>query len=831
MKKYLLFSLLILSVSLFAAERTSVEALRIADDFFASRSVTATRSATPITLAATSNQLLSAKKMQAYDAQPAFYVFNKGGNAFVIISGDDEMQPVLGYSLNREFSIDNLPANMLYWLETYQREYHFMRTTPVTEAYQAPLKVSTRSYPESVSPLLGEIMWDQSAPYNDLCPEYNGTRSVTGCVATAMAQVMRYHKYPAKGKGSNSYTSQTLALAASFDFASTTFDWDNMLPQYVSGSYTDDQAKAVATLMYACGVSVDMDYTPDDSGAMPYAAAEALINNFEYSSNIRFLQRDYYQYAEWMDLIKTEISNSRPIMYDGQSTEGGHEFVFDGYDENDMVHVNWGWSGVNDGYFAISALAPSSLGIGGGTNLGGGFSSDQGMIIGIQPSSEGTSYVSNFYVSELTPSATTITLGETTNFTFTDLYNMSTDFPGGEIAIIAELNDGQTVLATKEASAISASAGYTSYSFNSVTFPASLQTGTYLIYAATKATGEASWSRVRGFMGAATQYYATVSNGAATLSNYWGKIELGATVDIKHNLYCSLIGNFALTLDNTNAEQEYFGQVGIGFISDNSLVSVFNPLQVYMSAGESGLALALSDTLSSAVTAGTYDVYPVAQWGDEYYLIGDAQSVTVSANPGVGTLSVNSFAVAQSEVSYGSDVVVTATMGVSGTSSIYSGTVAVIVFDSTGEDEQGVFLNNLFIDQSDYNFSYSFNPSLAVGDYMLALYETSTSPYTQMTDGVSFSIVDPTGIEDDAVDGSSQLIVYPTPAEGFINIILPAGAERIKVFDMQGAMLIDESVAIGATQQILNIAGLPAGSYLLNVQLGNKALNQKFIKK
>ena len=249
MKKYLLFSLLILSVSLFAAERTSVEALRIADDFFASRSVTATRSATPITLAATSNQLLSAKKMQAYDAQPAFYVFNKGGNAFVIISGDDEMQPVLGYSLNREFSIDNLPANMLYWLETYQREYHFMRTTPVTEAYQAPLKVSTRSYPESVSPLLGEIMWDQSAPYNDLCPEYNGTRSVTGCVATAMAQVMRYHKYPAKGKGSNSYTSQTLALAASFDFASTTFDWDNMLPQYVSGSYTDDQAKAVATLM------------------------------------------------------------------------------------------------------------------------------------------------------------------------------------------------------------------------------------------------------------------------------------------------------------------------------------------------------------------------------------------------------------------------------------------------------------------------------------------------------------------------------------------------------------------------------------------------------
>ena len=219
--------------------------------------------------------------------------------------------------------------------------------------------------------------------------------------------------------------------------------------------------------MYACGVSVDMDYTTDESGAQPTAAAEALINYFEYNSNIRYLLRDYFSYSEWIDLIKTELSNSRPILYDGQSTEGGHEFVFDGYDENDMVHVNWGWSGANDGYFAISALAPSSLGIGGGNNLGGGFSYDQGMIIGIQTSSTSTTYQSYFLTSEMTPASKSISLGGSTTFSFTDFYNMSTNFTGGELAIIAEINGVQTVLATQTLPTIKAGYGIASFSMSS----------------------------------------------------------------------------------------------------------------------------------------------------------------------------------------------------------------------------------------------------------------------------------------------------------------------------------------------------------------------------
>ena len=293
------------------------------------------------------------------------------------------------------------------------------------------------------------------------------------------------------------------------------------------------------------------------------------------------------------------------------------------------------------------------------------------MIIGIQPSSTGTNYQSYFMISALTPASESLSLGGSTSFAITDFYNMSTNFPGGELAIIADLNGVQTVLGKTAVSSVKAGYGASTLTISNVTFPSSLATGTYLVYAATKASGVTnSWSRVRGMMGENTQYYATVSGSSVTLTDYWGKIDLTATVDIKHDLYCTLIGDFTMTIDNNSSTQEYFGEVGVGFVSNGSLVAVVDPLQIYMSAGETALALTVSDTLSSTITEGTYDIYPVAQWGSTYYTIGDGQSVTVNSNPGTGTLSVASFAVQSSEVEYGKDVTVTAQLSVSGTSSI-----------------------------------------------------------------------------------------------------------------------------------------------------------------
>lgn len=175
-----------------------------------------------------------------------------------------------------------------------------------------------------------------------------------------MAMILKYYEYPAKGKGNYSYTSN--GVRYSFDYENTTFDWNDMLPQYISGKYSTEQANAVALLMYACGVSVEMEYSPSSSGAYSFKVGQALIDYFGYDENLGYIYREYFTSEEWMNLIKKEISGGRPVLYNGASKDVGHEFVFDGYDTQDMVHVNWGWGGVNNGYFEVASLDPSSPG-------------------------------------------------------------------------------------------------------------------------------------------------------------------------------------------------------------------------------------------------------------------------------------------------------------------------------------------------------------------------------------------------------------------------------------------------------------------------------------
>ena len=830
MKKYLLLSIifLLLPFSSFAKERTQEEAHMLAIDFLSSSEMVNTRSQAPVVLIASSSQIFGTHQLQSNSSASAFFIFNQGDDAFVIVSGDDRLEPVLGYSLKKGFDIDRMPANLLSWLKVYVNEYNFVLQSGFEGAYPQPL-MQTNSYPASVSPLLGEIQWNQDAPYNDLCPEYNGDHSVTGCVATAMAQVMRYHNYPVTGEGSYSYTTSTLGLSASFDFGATTFEWADMLTQYVTGEYTDAQGNAVAELMYACGVSVSMDYTTDESGAEPIDAAEALSKYFKYDSNIKYLLRDYFGYSEWIGLIKEEISNSRPVMYDGQSTEGGHEFVFDGYDENDMVHVNWGWSGTDNGYFAITALAPSALGIGGGNNLGGGFSSDQGMIIGIQQPTSSSTYQSYFLCSELTPASTSFSLGSSTDFTITEFINMSITFPGGQLAIIVEKDDVQTVLGSMSLSEMTGNEEINSVTINDIDFPDDLASGTYTMYAATRASSvENPWSKVRGVMGEPTQYYVTVSDGEVTISDYWGTIDLTATMDVEHALYYNLLGDFELKVDNNSSSQEYYGEIGVGVISSGELVSVVQSLMIYMPAGEKDLAITISDTLSSSLYPGDYEVCPVASWGNDYYTIGTSQSVTINESDGIGTLSIESFGVESSEIAYGSNVTTVGVFTLSGESNVYSNTLTVALFESSGTSSIGEFYTNVFFDETPYNFSFSFNPELSIGSYKLALYEPSGSSYQQISDEVEFSILDPSDVVGLKSINADKLILNVADEELWIN--LDSGIDRVIIYNMEGKVLMREKVSAQPLEYSVNISSLPAGSYVITVDTGQKQISQKFIK-
>lgn len=325
------------------------------------------------------------------------YVFNvENDGGFVVVSNDDRTIPVLGFGESGNFIPDNMPDNMRAWMQGYADEIEWLKQhdkTPTTGSpHKARKQVGSHST-AAVAPLVTST-WDQDAPYNNLCPTYNDSwygsgRCATGCVATAMAQVMYYHKWPqAATKAIPGYTTSSYNMHLQ-SLPPVTFDWANMKDSYL-GNYTPTQATAVATLMKYCGYSVKMDYGPS-SGAYTDDVATALVDYYDYNPNTtRFVSRSSYTYAHWTDLIYHEVSHSRPVCYGGMSSGGGHEFVCDGYKfemGTDFFHINWGWGGMSDNYFVLSALDPDQQGIGGSTSTDG-FHYGQDAVIGIQKSTD-----------------------------------------------------------------------------------------------------------------------------------------------------------------------------------------------------------------------------------------------------------------------------------------------------------------------------------------------------------------------------------------------------------------------------------------------------------
>lgn len=318
------------------------------------------------------------------NGEPTMYVFNLNGNdGYVVISADDAIVPLLGYSEHGLLNPNDLPPALNYWLGSYSRQVAALRNDTVYGGGYTGVSLPSDWTP--IEPLLS-TKWNQTEPYNDSCPIYNKERSVTGCVATAMAQAMNYFKYPEVGRDSISFHSNSINQNLKFNFEKHPFDWDNMLDEYIPGEYDDTQAAAVAELMLACGMAVQMDYSPLMSGAYSQNIADAMIKYFNYDSATSYLTRDDYSYSQWAELIYNNLKNVGPVIYDGQAPlQGGHSFVCDGYDGNGYFHFNWGWAGLSDGYFLLDVLAPEAIGTGG---YFGGFSLMQDIILGIQPPTE-----------------------------------------------------------------------------------------------------------------------------------------------------------------------------------------------------------------------------------------------------------------------------------------------------------------------------------------------------------------------------------------------------------------------------------------------------------
>ena len=320
------------------------------------------------------------------------YVFNaEGDNGFVLVAGDDRSIPVLGYSDEGRFDYDNLPDNARAWIAHYEEELAWIVENDA-EPYETTAGEWTtlvsggllETKGGSVEPLI-KTKWDQAPYYNDKCPTniFAPTgHTYTGCVATAMAQVMKYWNFPIRGRGYNSYHCSYYGTQSA-NFANTTYDWSHM-PNQLSSSSSTTQVNAVATLIYHCGVSVNMDYGINGSGITDISlVVKALKNNFYYDTSIRLVEKNQYSDASWVNLLKTELDNGRPIFHCGSGSKGGHAFVCDGYNGNNYFHFNWGWSGSCDGYYSTSDLTPGTGGAGAGN---GSYTTDQCAVIGIKPS-------------------------------------------------------------------------------------------------------------------------------------------------------------------------------------------------------------------------------------------------------------------------------------------------------------------------------------------------------------------------------------------------------------------------------------------------------------
>ncbi len=409
----------------FGQFRSAEEAQRMADSFWPMKR----KAGEP----APKQQMVYTEK-DSVNSQPYFYIFNRGDNeGFVIISADNRSKKILGYSDTGCFDVNNVPAEMQAWLKVYHKELHELSMTPdsLLNMDLGDLVLSkgrskgSQAFARAVEPLLGSINYGQSNPYNLLCPQINGKSCVTGCVATAASQVMRYWQHPTQPTGkSHSYLLNGQTIGTSY---TTAYDWNNMLTSYSNARSNAQQQQAVARLMVDAGIACNMSYSPSASGAVTQDMALGLIDLFGFDRGIMVYQRADFTSADFVYYLKRELNAGRPVLVSGQGSGGGHCFVCDGYDANGLFHINWGWNGMSNGYFELTNLSPSSLGVGGGS---GGFNDQVCFVGGIQPPAANALpvYVLSFRQITVALEAKT---GKTSSFTLQQLANASLyDFNG-----------------------------------------------------------------------------------------------------------------------------------------------------------------------------------------------------------------------------------------------------------------------------------------------------------------------------------------------------------------------------------------------------------------
>ncbi|BEG98864.1 hypothetical protein BSYN_11290 [Bacteroides sedimenti] len=797
------------------------------------------------------------------DRDVYYYVFNIGeNNGFVIVSGDDRAKDILGYSDGGSFDINFLPPNFVYWLDCYKQELRALMEQPDTAAIASTVQLNAlnenvreATYATSVAPLLGKMKWNQDFPFNNFCPFIGDTeRAPAGCVVIAMAQVMKYYKWPVSGTGSNTYTPKGFTEPLSVDFSQTTYDWDNMLETYTkNGSSTQIQNDAVATLIYHAGVASSTDYNKE-SRTNPIKRGRAMIDHFGYDSNMQLYERDYYSKSEWVDKLKEELNVKRPVIFEGNNTKDGHAFVCDGYDVNNLFHFNWGWGGVSDGYYELSALNVYSFG------YADGFNWYQSVTTGIQKagssSSEPTYQVRLNTTLDVSSNSATSAISST-NVTSQKSAISSISVSGqisnnginnfvGKTGIALYNQNGFVLLIDSFSINMEPIAlindhvgeGWTKVDYNALKL-SEVAYGNYQLYSVYKANDQADWQIMRGKVGTPNYLNVTITSSEISINypDVRPKLTLNS-LSVTGNLYQNKTGRFNVNITNNGGEYNSIIRVELFLKSDIKVFQRVSINPINIPAGETK-----SFDLLGNISLAPGEYYLVVSYDPlndrlksvEEEIFGVVKIVNILSEPAEKPLLMLT-----SKISLPDSTKVSRnemlTANIKNVGGYFNNKIIAFIFQPSSSQSISDFgFQTIFLDKNEEKtIDFKGYLNLDPGNYIAALYyrdETDSQwiPFTPYEDSwLSFTLVnDPTSVKQTS---KVKPVVSPNPVTDKLCLQSDEVVEVISIMDLSGkqVLLINPQVS---GEIIIPVEKLTSGVYIIQLETTTGMQTCKFIKK
>lgn len=769
------------------------------------------------------------------ESSPALYVFDQDKAGYLIVSADDVAAPVLGYSDSGTIDPDNLPDNLRWWLGQYKAQIE--AATQGEAAAYSPVSRATR---EPIAPLL-KTTWDQGAPYNNMCPSLNGRQTVTGCVATAMAQVMYYHKWPESFNALFNYTWTAGNANLSWSQRNQVLDWANMLPTYHNVEYTSGEGNAVATLMKACGYAVNMNYNVSSAGgssAQSILIPRVLANLFKYDKGAYNAYRPFYSLEEWENLIYDNLKTCGPVIYSGNNNNGGHCFVCDGYSENGYFHFNWGWSGVSDGYYLLSALSPELQGIGGSTS---GFNDNQEVGLGIKPAN-GFSSMKKIILCYGDLSADVAANGTLTlNGPF---FNLSNGSISGKIGMRFVKADGssQDVL-INQSDDIQAGSGYSAFRLST----SSLPSGSWKLYPIFRySSGETVIIPCHADQAGYLDYTKSGNTITVTVPEI-GRYNITdmkmATPIYKGSKF--LVTGKATWSGSNSVQKPVYGVlmsgtsastiVGIGATMPMEFQPDGTPVEFdYVSSDWYKITEVDGRPTMEAVDPAPGDYYfamavEKGYYDNVYTLISTPIPVKVNPEPLQTKVTVSVLTIKDSEAVNPDEFCATAKVNCK--SGYFFDNLIVAVFDPTTGTNMGQFYTNLVPIEANTSATLTAKGILSdVTPGKRYIAQIFTSDGTFLDKAVSFTVADISAIGDVISNASAHTVASPNPASDYTVVTAPAEIVRVDIASLSGSLVTAPAVIDGASARI-DVSSLPAGLYIARVTTATGIETVKIIKK